>query len=61
MNSATSEGQYGARGAALVSCEIFERERKAQSELYRMLGSWVDGYITGINQQTPGIYNITSF
>jgi len=26
-----------------------------------MLGSWVDGYITGINQQTPGVYNVTSF
>lgn len=59
--SATAGGQYGVRGAALVPCSVFEQERRAQSELYRMLSSWIDGYISGVNQQAHGVFDVSSF
>jgi len=59
--SATADGQYGVRGAALVPCSVYEQERREQSELYRMLSSWIDGYISGVNQQAAGIFDVSSF
>lgn len=59
--SATADGQYGVRGAALVPCVVYEKERREQSELYQMLNSWVDGYISGVNQQATGVFDVSSF
>lgn len=59
--SATVDGQYGVRGAALVPCSVYEQERREQSELYRMLSSWIDGYISGVNQQASGVFDVSSF
>ena len=59
--AADARGQYGVRGAALVSCAIYERERAARSDIYNMIGSWMDGYITGINQHADDTYDIASF
>lgn len=54
-------GQYGVRGAALVPCSIYERERQAESEVYRVIASWMDGYITAINQHVDDTYDVASF
>ncbi len=54
-------GQYGVRGAALVPCSIYERERAAESDAYRMIASWMDGYITAINQHVDDTYDVASF
>ena len=59
--AADDKGQYGVRGAALVSCSIFEKEREARSEVYRVLAAWMDGYITGTNQHADGTYDTASF
>jgi hypothetical protein len=59
--AATEEGRYAVRGAALVSCAIYERERKIQSPVYQVIGAWIDGYISGLNQGAPGIYDVASF
>lgn len=58
---ADAKGQYGVRGAALASCAIYEKERAARSEIYRMIASWMDGYVTGINQSAADTYDIASF
>lgn len=59
--AADAKGQYGVRGAALASCAMYEKERAARSEIYRMIASWMDGYITGINQSAGDTYDIASF
>jgi len=59
--AADAKGQYGVRGAALVPCSIYERERATESELYRMIASWMDGYITAISQHVPDTYDAASF
>lgn len=55
------KGQYGVRGAALVSCSIYEKEREARSPVYRMVASWMDGYITARNQYESDTYDTASF
>lgn len=59
--AADANGQYGVRGASLASCAMYEKERAARSEIYRMIASWMDGYITGINQSAADTYDIASF
>jgi len=55
------KGQYGVRGAALASCSIYEKERAARSPVYRMIASWMDGYITATNQHVDDTYDTASF
>ena len=59
--AADDKGQYGVRGAALVSCSVYERAREARSEVYRVLAAWMDGYITGTNQHADDTYDTASF
>lgn len=58
---ATPEGQYAVRGTALVPCSVFVRERADGSALYQTIAAWIDGYISGINQQAPGVFDVASF
>lgn len=59
--AADNEGQYGVRGAGLVSCAVFERERATRSDVYHVVAGWIDGYITGVNQYAEDTYDATSF
>ncbi|MCC7414373.1 MAG: peptidoglycan-binding protein [Gammaproteobacteria bacterium] len=59
--AADDRGQFGVRGAGLVKCAVFEREREARSQIYHLVGAWMDGYITGANQHTDDTYDIASF
>lgn len=59
--SATADGAFAVRGAGLIDCKIFLEDRKKRSPAYLMMGGWIDGYITGINQYAKGTYDATSF
>ena len=59
--AATPDGQYAVRGAALVPCSIYVRERAEGTALYQTMAAWVDGYISGINQQATGVFDVASF
>lgn len=59
--AADSKGQFGIRGAGLVSCYVFDHEREAHSTVYDVIAGWMDGYITGMNQYAPGTYDAASF
>lgn len=59
--SADDKGQYGVRGAGLTSCAIYEKERNLKSEVYFIIASWMDGYITGTNQWAHDTYDMFPF
>ncbi len=61
VGAADEQGRYGVRGAGLVSCDVYEREREARSSVYHVIGGWIDGYITGSNQHAIATYDVTSF
>ncbi len=59
--AADGKGQFGVRGAGLVTCALYNQERDARSEVYRVVAAWMDGYITGSNQHAVDTYDIASF
>lgn len=59
--AATDGGAFAVRGAGIVDCKTFLTERKKRSRAYLMMGGWIDGYLTGINQSSPDTYDATSF
>jgi putative peptidoglycan binding protein len=60
-DAADGKGQFGVRGAGLVTCAIYERERAARSPAYQVIAGWMDGYVTGTNQHAPDTYDVASF
>lgn len=61
VHAADDDGRFSIRGAGLLNCETYVKEREARSKAYYMIGGWLDGYITGRNQFSPDTYDVTSF
>ena len=61
VHAGDAQGQFGIRGAGLVTCALYERERETRSPVYQIIAGWMDGYITGINQHAPDTYDALSF
>ncbi|MDT8383898.1 MAG: peptidoglycan-binding domain-containing protein [Gammaproteobacteria bacterium] len=59
--AADDKGQFALRGAGLLPCAIYVKEREAKSEAYLMTAGWIDGFITGSNQYSPETYDLLSF
>lgn len=59
--AADAQNRFSIRGVGLLTCEIYENERKAQSATYQIFGGWIDGYITGVNQYAPETFDVLSF
>jgi hypothetical protein len=59
--AATVDGAFAVRGAGVIDCKTFLAEREKRSRAYLMMGGWIDGYLTGINQYAPDTYDATSF
>ncbi len=59
--AADKDGQFGIRGAGLLTCQIFERERAARSPVYHVVAGWLDGYIAGVNERSANTYDVASF
>jgi len=60
-SAATENGRYAIRGAGLIDCQTYLDEQEKQSSAYLMMGGWIDGYITGVNQYAEDTYDATSF
>jgi hypothetical protein len=54
-------GTYAVRGAGLIDCQTYLEERQKRSSAYLMIGGWIDGYLTGVNQYAADTYDATSF
>jgi len=59
--AADKYGQFGVRGAGLISCAVYANERKVRADVYRMTAAWIDGYITATNENRTNTYDILSF
>jgi len=59
--AADKDQRFSVRGAGLISCKIYTQERAKQSKVYMMIGGWLDGYITGLNEYQANTYDGTSF
>ncbi len=55
------QGQFAIRGAGLINCALYSRERVAGRDVSLITAAWADGYITGINQYAVETYDLLSF
>src|SRR5690606_13606724 len=58
---ADQQGLFSIRGAGLLTCATFVAERDKASDAYLMMGGWLDGYITGVNELADDTFDITPF
>ncbi len=59
--AADDQNRFSMRGVGLLTCEVYENEREAQSAAYQIFAGWIDGYVTGVNQYAPETFDILSF
>jgi hypothetical protein len=58
---ADTTSKFAMKGAGLLPCQVFASERKKQSNVYYMIGGWVEGYLAAYNRLSPDTYDILSF
>lgn len=56
--AADTDGRFAIKGGGLQSCGQFLTAWDQQSSDLALYGGWVDGYVTGMNQTTAGIYDL---
>ena len=53
-----AEAQYAVKGAGLASCEKFSAAHKQRSSDYFLYAGWLEGYLSGFNQNQAATYDI---
>ncbi|MBN4079530.1 peptidoglycan-binding protein [Beggiatoa alba] len=61
MLAADVTGSFSIKGAGLLNCKTFVKEREERSNVYYMIGGWLDGFISAHNKYVEGTYDITTF
>ncbi len=56
--AADSTNRFALRGAGLASCEQFLKAMQERQENVLVAGSWLEGYITAVNQFSPDTFDI---
>jgi len=59
--AADSKGQFAMKGAGFLSCQIFIAEREKRSDVYYLIGGWIEGFVTAHNRYATDTFDITSF
>ena len=60
-SAADKDGLFSIRGAGLLTCQTFVQEREAASDAYVMIGGWLDGYVTAINELSLDTFDVVPF
>lgn len=61
VSAADQNGLFAIRGAGLLTCQTFVQEREAASDAYVMIGGWLDGYVTAINELSQETFDIIPY
>ena len=59
--AADEAGQFALKGAGFLRCQIFVTEREKKSNIYYLIGGWVEGFISAHNKYVQDTYDIMSF
>ena len=60
-SAADSQGNFAMKGAGFLPCQVFVTERESKSNVYYMIGGWLEGFISAHNKYVDGTYDIASF
>lgn len=59
--AADSEDRFALKGAGFLPCGVYLQERERQSNIYYMIGGWLDGYLSAHNRYSASTYDVASF
>ncbi len=59
--AADKTGSFALKGAGFLRCQIFVTEREKKSNIYYMIGGWVEGFISAHNKYVIDTYDVMSF
>ena len=60
-SAADKDGLFSIRGAGLLTCQTFVQEREAASDAYVMIGGWLDGNITAVNELSLETFDVVPY
>ncbi|GMR22524.1 MAG: hypothetical protein BMS9Abin37_0880 [Acidobacteriota bacterium] len=60
-SAADKDGLFSIRGAGLLTCQTFVQEREAASDAYVMIGGWLDGYVTALNELSLETFDVVPY
>lgn len=61
VTGADDANRFALKGAGFLPCQVFVNEREKQSNVYYMIGGWVEGYVSAYNKLTADNYDVMSF
>lgn len=61
VSAADQDGLFSIRGAGLLTCKTYVEEREAASDAYVMIGGWLDGYITAVNELSAQTFDVLPY
>jgi len=59
--AADDKSLFAMKGAGFLPCNIYVNERETKSDIYFMIGGWLEGFISAHNKYTDDTYDVTSF
>lgn len=60
-HAADRNDEFAVKGAGLLTCSMYVAERQRRSNIYYMVGGWIEGFISAHNKYAPDTYDVTSF
>lgn len=61
VTAADSANRFAMKGAGFLPCQVLVSEREKGSDIYYLIGGWVEGYISAYNKLTPDTYDVLAF
>ncbi len=59
--AADDGGKFALKGVGFLPCKILVIEREKKSNVYYLIGGWIEGFLTAHNKHADDTYDITSF
>ena len=59
--AADDGGNFAMKGAGFLPCQVYVNEREKKSNIYYMIGGWLEGFVTAHNKYVDDTYDIASF
>lgn len=54
-------GNFAVKGAGVLPCKVFTAERDKKSNVYFLIGGWLEGYLSAHNRYVADTFDVTSF
>lgn len=60
-SAADESGEFALKGAGFLTCKTYVDERQKRSNIYYMIGGWLEGFVSAHNKYAAETYDVTSF